>query len=191
MTSTTTTPGDVLAWILKLMYTLLAAGFLGGALWMGADRVEALSRFRRAPGEVVSVRAEGSIEQRFVSHVIEVRYRACPAPSPPPPNPYPFEIPEFPSFRLSSEGYGECLPGGERKPRQSSVRADGPTTLKVGDPVEVLWHPEAPRRVYVNAFSTFWFTPFILGVLGAPIAWYGALMWLDDARRRRRASSSG
>lgn len=184
-----THPAQALGLVLTGIFGLLAVGFLGGALWTTADRLDALLRFRSAPGEVRSVRIDGSPQARFVVHRIEVRYRPCPEPPPPPPNPYPFTLPDTPDFRLLSEPYGECIPG-ERRPRQSTVMANGPTTLAVGDPVRVLWHPDQPRRVYVTAFSTFWSTPFLLTMLGAPFAWYGSRMWREERQRWRDTPTS-
>lgn len=176
---------DIYGISMGLTFATLALVMLGFAGWMSAHNLHALATYRRAEGEVVSINRTSAPGARLSVHRVEVRFRACPEPPPPDPpsTPLPFELPP-PFPRFASDPGSECVPG-ERGRRRTSADTSGPTTLKPGDAVTVYWHPAYPRDVRVGAFSTFWFTPFILGVMGLPAAWYGGLIWRDLFREWR------
>ncbi len=158
--------------LLLLLYAQLAIGLLGGALWLTAQNLWVLATFRVAPGEVVEAYLVGPATVRHPDQRIEVLYRACPESPPQQPGSDPFAAYTRPMGRLLSDPSSECIPG-ERGRRRHQARVYGPSLLEIGDPVTVYWHPDHPRDVHVSAFSTLWFIPAVLWLIGGMFG-YGA-----------------
>jgi Protein of unknown function (DUF3592) len=60
-------------------------------------------------------------------------------------------------------------------------------TFKRGDPVRILYLPSNPENARIDAFSTLWQQPLVVGIWGA--VWSSIPVLILVARRRRRALS--
>jgi hypothetical protein len=155
---------DATGVLLATVLGTLAVGFLAAAAWSAADRLRVLVSYRQAEGEVARVEFDRS-GARFAVHRVEVHFRPCGSPAP-----HDAEFPgleKLPAWpRFAAHPGSECDPRGETAPRRVHVNADGFTALRTGDRVTVYWHPAHTRDVRVGAFSTFWFLPLALALLG-------------------------
>jgi hypothetical protein len=163
----------------------LALGFGLAAAWSTADRLRVLAGYRQTRGKVTRIELDRT-GARFAVHRIEVRFRPCPEHAGTRTGGDPFNLPALPRF--AEHPGSACDPRGETAPRTVQVPAHGPTTLLPGEHVTVYWHPDHPRDVRVGAFSTFWFTPLVLALLGMLPGGF-ALRILLDLRAQAAAST--
>lgn len=176
-------------WVLGIVFGQVAVGLLGLALWFTSGNLWVLASFRAAEGEVVQAYRVGPANVRHPDHRIEVLYRACPEPPPLPAGTDPFAAYTRPLGRLMNDPSSECVPG-ERGRRRTQARVFGPSLLEVGDAVTVYWHPDHPREVHVATFSTFWFVPGVLWLVGGMFGYGVWRVWRDGraARGSRQAN---
>ncbi len=64
---------------------------------------------------------------------------------------------------------------GEKVEFVSSYMSTNPSE-KVGDTVDLLYNPRAPQSASINTFLSLWFTPMLVGSLGAIFSTVGALL---------------
>lgn len=176
-------------WVLGIVFGQVAVGLLGLALWFTSGNLWVLASFRAAEGEVVQAYRVGPANVRHPDHRIEVHYRACPEPPPLPAGTDPFAAYSRPLGRLASDPSSACVPG-ERGLRRTQARVFGPSLLEVGDAVTVYWHPDHPREVHVATFSTFWFVPGVLWLVGGMFGYGVWRVWRDGRAARGSRQSN-